>query len=44
MLETDMLSFSVSYKTFLDMEENVEGSLLKKYLWHRVFEKMEKQK
>lgn len=42
MVETDMLSFSVPYKMFLDMEESVEGSFLEKPLWHRVIAKMEK--
>ncbi|KZL92707.1 DUF169 domain-containing protein [Clostridium magnum] len=42
MLEADMLSFSVPYKMFLYMEENVEGSFLEKHLWHRVVTKMEK--
>lgn len=42
MLETDMLSFSVPYKMFLDMEKSVEGSFLEKHLWYRVVEKMEK--
>lgn len=42
MVEADMLSFSVPYKMFLDMEENVEGSFLEKDLWHRVMARMEK--
>ncbi|MDF2873564.1 MAG: hypothetical protein K0R22_247 [Sporomusa sp.] len=42
MVEADMLSFSVPYKMFLDLEESVEGSFLKKHLWHRVVARMEK--
>ncbi|NLZ48898.1 MAG: DUF169 domain-containing protein [Clostridiales bacterium] len=42
MVEPDMLSFSVTYKMFLDMEKNVEGSFLEKNLWRRVLEKMDK--
>lgn len=44
MVEANMLSFSVPYKMFLDMEESVEGSFLKKDLWHRVVERSEKSK
>lgn len=42
MLEANMLSFSIPYKMFLDMEENVEGSFLKNNLWQRVMARMEK--
>lgn len=42
MVETDMLSFSVPYKMFLDMEKSVGGSFLEKPLWHRVMEKVKK--
>jgi len=42
MVESDMLSFSVPYKMFLDMERNVEGSFLEKPLWRRVLEKIER--
>lgn len=41
MVEADMLSFSVPYKMFVDMEESVGGSFLEKHLWHRVMVKME---
>lgn len=43
MVEPDMLSFSIPYKMFLDMEKNVEGSFLEKKLWHKVLEKMERE-
>lgn len=42
MVEPDMLSFSVPYKMYLDMEENVKGSFLEKHLWHRVVARMKK--
>jgi uncharacterized protein (DUF169 family) len=44
MVEADMLSFSVPYKMFLDLEESVDGSFLKKHLWHRVAARIEKNK
>ncbi|MFL0266894.1 DUF169 domain-containing protein [Candidatus Clostridium radicumherbarum] len=44
MIEPDMLSFSVPYKMFLDMEENVEGSFLKKHLWNSLADRMAKSK
>lgn len=44
MVEADMLSFSVPFKMFLDMEENAEGSFLEKDLWHRVMARMKKSK
>jgi uncharacterized protein (DUF169 family) len=44
MVEADMLSFSVPYKMFLDLEENIEGSFLEKHLWHRVAARIEKNK
>ncbi|MBP2627577.1 MAG: hypothetical protein H6Q68_2288 [Firmicutes bacterium] len=43
MIEPDMLSFSVPYKMFLDMEENAKGSFLEKHLWHKVVARMKKQ-
>lgn len=43
MVEPDMLSFSVPYRMFLDMEENVKGSFLEKHLWHRVAARMKKE-
>lgn len=42
MVQADMLSFSVPYKMFLELEESVEGSFLKKHLWHRVVARTEK--
>lgn len=42
MIEVDMLSFSVPYKMFLDMEESVEGSFLEKHLWHKLVTRMGK--
>jgi uncharacterized protein (DUF169 family) len=42
MIEADMLSFSVPYKMFLNLEESVEGSFLEKHLWHKVVARMEK--
>lgn len=44
MVEADMLSFSVPYKMFLAMEENVAGSFLEKHAWHKVVARMEKAK
>ena len=44
MVEADMLSFSVPYKMFLDMEESIEESFLNKNLWHRVVGRMKKSK
>lgn len=41
MVEPDMLSFTVPYKMFLDMEKSVEGSFLEKHVWRRVLAKME---
>lgn len=43
MVEADMLSFSVPYKMFLDMEKSVEGSFLNKHLWQRVLAKMDQK-
>lgn len=43
MIESNMLSFSIPYKMFLDMEENVEGSFLEKDLWRRIMMKMERE-
>lgn len=42
MVEPDMLSFSVPYKMFLNMEENTSGSFLEKTMWHRVLARMKK--
>ncbi len=42
MVEANMLSFSVPYNMFLNMEENVEGSFLTKHAWHKVMARMEK--
>lgn len=42
MIEAGMLSFSVPYKMFLDMEQHVEGSFLEKHLWQRVLTRMNK--
>ena len=41
MVKADMLSFSVSYKRFLELEESVEGSFLNKHLWQRVLSRIE---
>ena len=40
MVEPDMLSFSVPYKMFVDMEENVRGSFLEKKSWARVRDRL----
>jgi len=40
MVEPDMLSFSVPYKMFIDMEENVKGSFLEKKSWARVRDRL----
>lgn len=42
MVDPNMLSFTVPYKMFLDMEESISGSFLEKHLWHRVVERMKK--
>jgi hypothetical protein len=42
MVEPDMLSFSVPYKMFLELEEHREGSFLEKQLWRRIMARMEK--
>ncbi len=36
MLEPNILSFSVPYKMFIDMEENIAGSFLEKKQWQRI--------
>lgn len=36
MVDPDVLSFSVPFKMFLEMEENVPGSFLEKTSWHKV--------
>ncbi|WP_019554959.1 DUF169 domain-containing protein [Propionispira raffinosivorans] len=43
MVDPDMLSFSVPYKMFLDMNESVMGSFLEKRLWHKVVARMRKK-
>ena len=40
MVEPDMLSFSVPYKMFIDMEENIRGSFLEKKSWARVRDRL----
>ena len=42
MVEPDMLSFSVPYAMFLDMEKNVAGSFMEKHLWHKIVARMKK--
>lgn len=42
MVDPDMLSFSMPYKMFEDMEVNTRGSFLEKHLWHRIVERMKK--
>lgn len=42
MVNPAMLSFSMPYTMFLEMEENITGSFLEKPLWHRVAERMKK--
>ncbi|MTI80409.1 MAG: hypothetical protein FH758_05915 [Firmicutes bacterium] len=39
MVDKDILSFTVPFKRFKEMEENVEGSFLEKEVWHRVLER-----
>jgi len=42
MVDPDMLSFTVPYQMFLDMEENIPGSFLEKDLWNRLVTRMQK--
>ena len=42
MVNPAMLSFSMPYTMFLEMEENITGSFLEKPLWHRVAERIKK--
>lgn len=42
MVDPAMLSFSMPYTMFLEMEENITGSFLEKPLWHRVAERIKK--
>lgn len=39
MFEKDILSFTVPYKMFLEMESNVEGSFLERDLWQKIVER-----
>lgn len=38
-LEDNLLTFTVPFKMFLEMEENVEGSFLKRNVWQSLIEK-----
>ncbi|MCL5290037.1 MAG: DUF169 domain-containing protein [Bacillota bacterium] len=38
-VDKDILSFTVPYKMFLEIEDNVEGSFLEKHEWQRVLER-----
>lgn len=40
MVEPGMLSFSVPYKMYLEMEENIVNSFLEKEIWHKVTARM----
>jgi len=42
MVDPDMLSFSVPYKMYLEMENNIEKSFLEKNLWHKIVARMRK--
>ncbi len=42
MVDPDMLSFSVPYAMFLEMEKNVAGSFMEKHLWHKLVARMKK--
>ncbi len=39
-VDADILSFSVPWGMFLEMEENVAGSFLEKHQWHKVRERI----
>ncbi|CCO08125.1 DUF169 domain-containing protein [Desulforamulus hydrothermalis] len=41
-VDKDILSFTVPYKMFLEMESNVAGSFLEKHEWQRVLERNRK--
>lgn len=43
MVEPNMLSFSVPYKMFLEMEQHVSDSFLEKNLWNRVVARIKKE-
>lgn len=42
MVDSNMMSFAIPYKMFLDMEKNITGSFLEKHLWQRVVARMKK--
>ena len=39
LLGTDLLTFAVPYKMYLEMEENVDSSFLRQHQWERLLEK-----
>lgn len=36
LVDADILSFTVPYSMFKEMEENIDGSFIEKHLWHKI--------
>ncbi|MGL5512359.1 MAG: DUF169 domain-containing protein, partial [Sporomusa sp.] len=39
-IDADLLSFSVPFAMFTEMEDNVPGSFLDKHAWHKVAKRL----